>query len=238
MQPMSVPSRVIQDRFADYACRLALLSATCGRIGGEIYTLMKQEFAEAREPVPAGTVGSSTMPQKRNPILAQDLLTGAADIRTSLPLALEAMQTEHEANRANTQMMRRATHNICKVMGDMLARVLVIARGLTVDEQRMRENLDLTGGLILAEALMLELGRHIGRQDAHDVVYEISERAFAPGSNFGQLLAADPRITEHLTSEQINNLLDPTVYTGQCSQMADEQAALARRKASAIRERP
>ena len=237
LHAMSLPSRAIQDRFADYACRLALLGASCGRIGGEVYTLMKQEFAEAREPVPAGTVGSSTMPQKRNPILAQDLLAGAAAIRSALPLALEAMQTEHEANRANTQMMRRATHSICEVMGDMLARILVIARGLTVDEQRMRQNLDLTGGLILAEALMLELGRHIGRQDAHDVVYEISERAFAPGSNFSQLLAADPRITKHLTAAQIKDLLDPTRYTGQCALLAEQQAATARQKASAIRAR-
>jgi 3-carboxy-cis,cis-muconate cycloisomerase len=237
MQAMSLPSRSIQDRFADYSCRLALLSTSCGRIGGEIYTLMKQEFGEAREPVPAGTVGSSTMPQKRNPILSQDLLTGAAEIRTTLPLALEAMQSEHEANRANTQMMRRATHRICEGLGDMLARVLVIARGLTVDEQRMRENLDLTGGLILAEALMLELGRHVGRQDAHDIVYEVSEQAFAPGSNFSQLLAADSRITEHLSTTQIDALLDPTLYTGQCALLADEQAALARSKASAIRAR-
>lgn len=237
MPAMSLPSRAIQDRFADYACRLALLSASCGRIGGEIYTLMKQEFGEAREPVPAGTVGSSTMPQKRNPILAQDLLTGAADIRTSLPLALEAMQSDHEANRANTQMMRRATHNICTVMGDMLARVLTIARGLTVDEARMRQNLDLSGGLILAEALMLELGRHIGRQEAHDVVYEISEQAFRPGGNFGQLLAADPRIIKHMTAAQINELLDPTLYTGQCALLADQQAELAKRKAGEIRAR-
>jgi hypothetical protein len=110
------------------------------------------------------------------------------------------MQVDHEANRAYTQMMRRATHNICAVMGDMLARLLMMARGLTVDEQRMRENLDLTGGLILAEALMLELGRHIGRQEAHDVVYEISEAAFGPGASFSELLAADPR--SHNTCRQ------------------------------------
>lgn len=236
MQAMAVPSRAVQDRFGDYACRLALLSSTCGRIGGEIFQLMKQEFGEAREPVPAGTVGSSTMPQKRNPILAQDLLTGAADIRTSLPLALEAMQIDHEANRAYTQMMRRATHNICSVMGDMLARLLIMARGLTVDEQRMRENLDLTGGLILAEALMLELGRHIGRQEAHDVVYEISEAAFGPGASFSELLAADPRITEHMTKDEITTLLDPSRYTGECAVLADQQAQVARDKAQEIRD--
>ena len=235
LPPMSLPSRAIQDRFADYACRLALLAATCGRIGGELYTLMKQEFAEAREPVPEGTVGSSTMPQKRNPILAQDLLAGAAEVRALLPLALEAMQVEHEANRANTQMMRRAVHGICEAVGDMLARLLVIARGMHVDAARMRANLDLSGGLILAEVLMLELGRRIGRQQAHEVIYEVTQAAMASGGDFAALLAADAGVTAHLDAAAIERLLDPAAYTGLCREMADAQAALARETAARIR---
>jgi adenylosuccinate lyase len=235
LPPMSVPSRAVQDRFADYACRLALLAASCGRVGGEVYGLMKQEFAEAREPVPAGTVGSSTMPQKRNPILTQDLLAGAAEVRATLPLALEAMQVEHEANRANTQMMRRAVHGICEAVGDMLSRLLLIARGMTVDPIRMRENLDLTGGLILAEALMLELGQRIGRQAAHDVVYEVTEQAMAGGRDFAALLAADATVREHMGEDAIRALLDPAAYTGLCGEMATRQAAHARETARAIR---
>jgi adenylosuccinate lyase len=104
-----------------------------------------------------------------------------------------------------------------------------------VDEQRMRENLNLTGGLILAEALMLELGRHIGRQEAHDVVYEISEAAFGPGASFSELLAADPRITQHMSKDDIQTLLDPSRYTGECAVLADQQAQVARDKARQIR---
>jgi len=237
LPPMSLPSRAIQDRFADWCCRLALLGAVCGRIGGELYTLMKQEFGEAREPVPEGTVGSSTMPQKRNPILAQDLVTGAAEVRALLPLALEAMQVEHEADRARTQMMRRAVHGIGETVGDMLARLLVIARGMHVDGERMRRNLDLTGGLILAEVLMLELGRRIGRQQAHDVIYEVSERAMVTGGDFAALLACDDAVTAHLAPEEIAALLDPAAYTGLCREMADTQAASARAAAARMRGR-
>ncbi|HEY1797927.1 MAG TPA: lyase family protein, partial [Stellaceae bacterium] len=96
---MTVPSRVILDHLAENICLLGMLAASCGRIGREIYTLMKTEFGEVEEPVPPGTVGSSTMPQKRNPKLCQDIIAAAAEIRSVVPLALEAMQTEHEADR-------------------------------------------------------------------------------------------------------------------------------------------
>src|SRR5205823_3434838 len=82
---------------AENICLLGMLAATCGKIGREIYTLMKTEFGEVEEPVPPGTVGSSTMPQKRNPKLCQDIIAASAEIRSCVPLALEAMQTEHEA---------------------------------------------------------------------------------------------------------------------------------------------
>ncbi|MGH7093348.1 MAG: lyase family protein, partial [Stellaceae bacterium] len=96
---MAVPSRVILDHLAENICILGMLAASGGRIGREIYTLMKTEFGEVEEPVPPGTVGSSTMPQKRNPKLCQDIIAAAAEIRSVVPLALEAMQTEHEADR-------------------------------------------------------------------------------------------------------------------------------------------
>src|SRR5262245_969452 len=97
MRSMSVPARTIGDHQAEYVTLLGLLAATGSKIGREIYTLMKQEFGEVEEPVPEGTVGSSTMPQKRNPKLSQDIIAAAAEIRALVPLALEAMQTEHEA---------------------------------------------------------------------------------------------------------------------------------------------
>src|SRR5579864_8879152 len=82
---MRVPARTIGDHLAENICLLGLLAATCGKIGREIYTLMKTEFGEVEEPVPPGTVGSSTMPQKRNPKLCQDIIAAAAEIRAIVP---------------------------------------------------------------------------------------------------------------------------------------------------------
>src|ERR1700730_9205509 len=170
MLPMTVPARTIGDHLPEKICLLGLLAATCSKIAREIYTLMKTEYGEVEEPVPPGTVGSSTMPQKRNPKLCQDIIAAAAEVRAAVPLALEAMQTEHEADRTTTIMMRRALVQACELTGDLLHRRMGLFDGLQVFPDLMRENLDLSGGLIMAEALMLELGRQIGRQRAHDAV--------------------------------------------------------------------
>jgi len=231
---MTVPSRVILDHLAENICILGMLAASCGRIGREIYTLMKTEFGEVEEPVPPGTVGSSTMPQKRNPKLCQDIIAAAAEIRSVVPLALEAMQTEHEADRTTSLMMDSAEGRVCVIMGDMLARLGEILRGLKLDPERMRANLDLGGGLIMAEAVMLDLGAAIGRQHAHDVVYDAAMEAATAKKSFAELLAADPRVTAHMDKAAIEKLLDPVAYTGLCSQMARDGAARARATAKEL----
>jgi adenylosuccinate lyase len=92
----------------------------------------------------------------------------------------------------------------------------------------MRENLDLGGGLIMAEAVMLQLGAAMGRQHAHDVVYDAAQAAFVQGRAFAGLLAADARVTAHLDADAIAGLLDPTAYTGLCGEMARTAASRAR----------
>ncbi|MGQ4807869.1 3-carboxy-cis,cis-muconate cycloisomerase [Candidatus Entotheonellaceae bacterium PAL068K] len=231
---MTVPARTIGDHQAEYVTLLGLLAATCSKLGREIYTLMKQEFGEVEEPVPPGTVGSSTMPQKRNPKLAQDIVAAAAQIRALVPLALEAMQTEHEADRTTSVMMGRAMSEACCLTGDMLQRLIVLMRDLQVFPERMRRNLDLSGGLIMAEALMLELGKHLGRQHAHDVVYEAAQAAVTEGCAFQERLAADPQVTAQITPAQLTSLLDPARYAGLCQQMAEQGARRARETADRI----
>ena len=234
MLPMTVPSRTLGDHLAENICLLGLLAATCGKIAREIYTLMKTEYGEVEEPVPPGTVGSSTMPQKRNPKLCQDIIAASAEVRATVPLALEAMQTEHEADRTTSLVMEAAETRACIATGDMLARLVEVLKGLRLDPVRMRKNLDLGGGLIMAEAVMLGLGAAIGRQHAHDVVYDAAQTAFVEGRPFRALLAEDPRVTTHLDQKAVEKLLDPTVYTGLCAEMARDAAVRARATAAEI----
>lgn len=229
MPPMQVPARSIMDHLAEHVMLLSLLAATCGKFANEIYTGMKQEFGEVEEPISPGTVGSSTMPQKRNPHLTQDILAYAAQIRTMVPLALETVLTEHEANRQTSLMMRYAQREVCTLMGDTLERVRILAEGVVLKPDRMRANLDLTDGLIMAEPMMLALGEYVGRQEAHDIVYDAAQAAALGTETFNDLLAADERVTGHLSPDQIESLLDPTAYTGLCAIMAQEQADRARK---------
>src|SRR5262245_19773411 len=235
MRPMPMPARTIGDHQAEYVLLLGMLAATGGKIAREIYTLMQQEVGEVEEPVPEGTVGSSTMPQKRNPKLSQDIVAAAAQVRALVPLALDAMNTEHEADRATSIMMGRALSQACELTGDILQRFIALFEGLRVFPERMRRNLDLSGGLIMAEALMLELGKQIGRQRAHDAVYEAAQGSVVKGRPFREMLAEDPHVKARLTPAQVDALLDPARYTGLCGWFARRGAAAAREIATRIR---
>ena len=235
MQPMRVPSRTLGDHLAENLCLFGLIAATASKIAREIYILMKTEFGEVEEPVPPGTVGSSTMPQKRNPKLCQDIIAAASEVRAAVPLALEAMQTEHEADRTTSLIMEAAEARAAIALGDGLSRLVEVLQGLRLDPARMRRNLDLGGGLIMAEAVMLKLGQQIGRQHAHDIVYDVAQAAFVEGRPFAELLAADPRVTAHLDAAEISALLDPTAYTGLCAEMARDAAVRALAAAAEIR---
>jgi adenylosuccinate lyase len=228
---MDVPSRSIADSLADYVCVLALLAGTAGKIGRELYSLMQTEYSEVLEPAGPGDVGSSTMPHKRNPKLSQDIVTISAQIRALVPLALEAMHQDHEVDGAYTAMLDDAVTRACVLAGDQLTRLAEVLEGLQLDPERMRANLGLTGGLIVSEAVMLALGRVIGRQEAHRVVAEAARRTAAGEATFAELLNADARVTACLDATDLAALLDPTRHLGLSAEIA---LAAARRARAAI----
>ena len=232
--PMPVPGRTSHDHHAEYAAILAMLAATCRKIADETYTLMKPEFGEIEEPVPPGTVGSSTMPQKRNPKLSQDIRAAAAQVTTLFPLALDAMRTEHEADGSTSVLIERVMQGSVELVGDILSRMILLFEGINVRPERMRANLDLSGGLIMSERVMLALGEHLGRQRAHDVVYEHAQASAVEDVAFRDLLASDEEVQRRLSAQALDDLLDPTTYTGACGEIARTQAIRARAVAERI----
>jgi 3-carboxy-cis,cis-muconate cycloisomerase len=230
---MAVPSRAVVDSIAEYVGILGLIAATGGMIGGEVFTLMKYEFGEVEEPAPAGTIGSSTMPHKRNPQLADDCITISAQLRGLVPLALESMLHDHEVDGAHSALLDETLEQACVLTGDLLARLQVILEGLIVHPDRMRANLDLTGGLISSELVMLTLGRVIGRQVAHEVVYDAAQSVHGGGS-FAAALGADPRVAGRLSEAELAQLLDPASHTGLSAQIAREAADRARATAALL----
>ncbi len=228
MAAMDLPARTARDHLAEHVAALAMLCGTLARIAREVYTLMKQEYGEVEEAVPPGAVGSSTMPQKRNPKLCMLILQLTPRTRAQVAPALESLETDHEEDGSQYHVMEHAMTEAVVATGDALQAAVALAAGLRIDRERMRRNLDLTRGLIVSEAVMLALGERIGRQLAHDVVYEAAQRAHQTGSTFAEELLSEPDVAAHLTAEQVAELLDASRYTGLSAHFAQQAAAAAR----------
>ena len=226
---MSMPARTIGDHLTEYILNLAMFAATSSKMAREIYTLMKQEFGEVEEPVPDGAVGSSTMPQKRNPRNCQDIVAWAAELRTMVPMSLEAMQTEHEADKTTSMMINVAIDRSCELADKIVSSSIYIFTDLKVFPDRMRKNLDLSGGLIMSEQIMLELGKKLGRQRAHDVVYDAAQHSAKTGVDFISALNEQQEITQNFKSDEIKSMLDPEQYLGLCVYFAEYFAAEAKK---------
>lgn len=167
------------------------------------------------------------MPHKYNPQLTDDVLAISAQIRALVPLAMDGMIHDHEVNGANSMMMDSALQQACTLSGDLLVRLHAILDNLELNEKRMRSNLDLTKGLVSSESVMLALGKIIGRQYAHDVVYEAAQKVTRGGETFIDALLADARVNEHLSREEIEVLLDPASKTGLSASIAHDSATRA-----------
>ncbi|GAA1721252.1 adenylosuccinate lyase [Isoptericola hypogeus] len=228
LHPMRVPSRAVNDGIVELVLVLAQLAGTIGKIGKDVYALMQPEFAEAAEPVPEGTVGSSTMPHKRNPQLALDMLTMSAELRALAAPALESMLHDQEANGAMTALLEDVAASAAVLAGDMLARLEVVVGGLELDPERMRANMRLSEGMIGSESLMLALGEKIGRQRAHDVVYDVAQAAATGGRPFVELLREDPLVGATFSGDELRVLLDPAGYLGLSAETARDLAGCAR----------
>ena len=234
MAVMELPARTARDHLGEYVTTLALLCGTLARLAREVYTLMKPEYGEVEEAVPPGAVGSSTMPQKRNPKLCMAVLQLTARARAQVTPALESLNAEHEEDGSQYHVMEHAMTEAVVATGEALQATVAVAGGLRLNPERMRRNLELTRGLIVSETVMLALGERIGRQQAHDLVYEAAQRAHAAGTTFAAELQATPEVAAHLTPGQLAELLDPSRYTGLSADFAGAAAAAARAAAARL----
>lgn len=210
-----------RDHLAEFATTLAMVTATLGKIAHEVIDLQKTEFGEVEEPFEMGKVGSSTMPQKRNPMLCEAILTLTRMTRTTATTAIDAMFHEHERDWSSFQMEWAYLPELCVMTHGALSLTERVVKGLIVYPDAMLRNLNASGGLMLAERVMLTLGAAIGRQHAHDVVYDSAMQAFEEHRPFGEVLKEDSRVTDHLTAAQVDALLDPIQYTGLSATFVD-----------------
>ena len=216
----------VRDRIAEVGCFLGLVTGVCGKIALDVKLMMQTEVEEVYEPFHEGRGSSSTMPQKRNPISCVYITATTSLVRQLVAALLDAMVEDHERATGPWEIEWIAVPEIFSLAAGALAQTRFVLSGLIVDEKKMRSNLDLTRGLIVSEAVMMGLGPHIGRQYAHDLVYDICRQVIATGRPLLDLLAENKEIAKHLDRAALAKLCDPANYLGEAGAMVDRVLAL------------
>jgi 3-carboxy-cis,cis-muconate cycloisomerase len=222
------PWHVARDGMAETVSLLALVAGTLAKIATDVMLLMQTEVGEAFEPFVPGRGSSSTMPQKRNPIACEFIVALAKVVRQQAGLMLDALAADHERATGPWQLEWVAIPEAFIAAGGALKHARFMLDGLIVDAGRMRRNLDLTGGLIVAEAVMMALAQHAGRGAAHDIVYGACRAALDKGTTLLQELERKPEVTRHLDKKRLAELTDPVNYLGSAGAMVDR--ALGRKR--------
>lgn len=211
----------VHDRIAEVGCFLGLVTGICGKIAFDVKLMMQTEVEEVFEPFHEGRGSSSTMPQKRNPISSVYITAQTGTVRALVVALLNAMEQDHERATGQWEIEWIVLPEIFTLTAGCLSQTKFLMSGLQVNEKRMRENLDITKGLIVSEAVMMGLGPHLGRQYAHDLVYDICRKVVATGRPLVDLLAENEEIAKHMNKAELAKLCDPANYLGQAGEMVD-----------------
>src|SRR5215469_3824163 len=211
----------VRDTIAEVGCFLGLVTGTCGKIAFDVKLLMQTEVEEVFEPFHEGRGSSSTMPQKRNPISSVYITAQTAMVRQLVAALLDAQVEDHERSTGPWEIEWIALPEIFMLSAGALAQTRFLIEGLQVNEKKMRENLDITKGLIMSEAVMMGLAAELGRNKAHDVVYDICREVVKTGRPLIDLLAEDKEISRHADRKMLEKLVDPANYLGVAGEMVD-----------------
>lgn len=212
---------VARDTMAEAAGVIAMIAGTMGKIAREVYILQSTELSELEEPMPAGKVGSSTMPHKRNPAICETVVALARIAGESMSQAFGPVIAEHERDKIGLLVEREYIARLHGVTHAAVKKTVTLTGGLNVRADNMRRNLDITGGLMLSEAVMMQLAPVLGRQEAHEIVYEAAQKAAVDGGTMKDALMASAAVTAKLSEAEIDALLDPAAYTGLCADFVD-----------------
>ena len=215
LKPAPASSQIIQrDRHAAYLTSLALLASSIEKFATEIRHLQRTEVLEVEEPFALGQKGSSAMPHKRNPIISENLCGLARIVRANSLAAMENIPLWHERDISHSSVERVIIPDSTILIDYMLARFTNLVSNLMIYPERMRRNLDLTGGVIYSQRLMLELVRRgASRVRAYETVQRLAMEAWNGGAIFRDLVEKDPFVMRYLPADALETCFDPHAYT-------------------------
>ncbi|MDR7056597.1 3-carboxy-cis,cis-muconate cycloisomerase [Pseudomonas koreensis] len=219
------PWHTQRDRIVEFGAVLGLIAGSLGKFGRDISLLMQTEAAEVFEPAAPGKGGSSTMPHKRNPVGAAVLIGAATRVPGLVSTLFSAMPQEHERSLGLWHAEWETLPEICCLVSGSLQQARLLADGLEVDAARMARNLELTQGLVLAEAVSIVLAQRVGRDTAHHLLEQCCKRAVAEQRHLRAVLADEPQVTAELSGAELDDLLNPAHYLGQAQVWVERAVA-------------
>ncbi|NMF97514.1 adenylosuccinate lyase family protein [Aromatoleum toluolicum] len=212
----------VRDTIAEVGAFLGLVGGSLGKIAMDVKLMMQHEVAEVYEPFHPGRGSSSTMPQKRNPISSCYIHAAVSVVRQHAAALMDAMIADHERSTGPWEIEWIALPEAFCLLAGALKQTRFVLEGLEVDAVKMRANIDLTNGLVMSEAVMMGLGPYIGREYAHDLVYDLCREAIRTNRPLLDILAEHPEINVHLDRAALARLCDPANYLGQAGVMVDK----------------
>ncbi|HLG63927.1 MAG TPA: 3-carboxy-cis,cis-muconate cycloisomerase [Ktedonosporobacter sp.] len=227
-----LPWHTERDRIAEIASTLGIVAGALAKIAGDLVLLAQTEVGEVTEASAPGKGGSSAMPQKRNPVDATGAIAAARLAIGVVPVILSAMTQEHERAAGGWQAEWAAIPDLFRFTAHAVERVRDAVAGLQIDPARMSANLDLTQGLVMAEALTMALSPHVGRPAAYRIVQEACQHATTSGIHLRQAAMQDARVRAILSPAEIDNALDPSQYLGSTDTLIDRALEAYRREQS------
>jgi 3-carboxy-cis,cis-muconate cycloisomerase len=219
------PWHTQRDRVVEFGAVLGLIAGSLGKFGRDISLLMQTEAAEVFEPSAPGKGGSSTMPHKRNPVGAAVLIGAATRVPGLVSTLFSAMPQEHERSLGLWHAEWETLPEICCLVSGSLQQARLLADGLEVDAERMGRNLELTQGLVLAEAVSIVLAQRVGRDTAHHLLEQCCKRAVAEQRHLRAVLGDEPQVTAELSNAELDHLLNPAHYLGQAKTWVERAVA-------------
>jgi 3-carboxy-cis,cis-muconate cycloisomerase len=223
-QPL-IAWHTIRDSIAEVGSFLGLVGGPLGKLSKDVKLMMQTEVGEVYEPYYHGRGSSSTMPQKRNPISSCYIHAAISVVRQHAAALMDAMVADHERSTGPWEIEWIVLPESFCLMAGALKQSRFVLEGLEVDPIRMRQNIDMTHGLVMSEAVMMGLGPYIGREYAHDLVYDICREAVTGKRHLLDLLAEHPEIKKHLDRDALAKMCDPANYLGQSGAMVDRVLA-------------
>jgi 3-carboxy-cis,cis-muconate cycloisomerase len=221
LQQPVIAWHTIRDNIAEVGTFLGLVGGTLGKLSMDVKLMMQTEVGEVFEPFAHGRGSSSTMPQKRNPISSCYIHAAISVVRQHAAALMDAMVADHERSTGPWEIEWIVLPEAFCLMAGALKQARSVVEGLEVDPEAMRRNIDLTGGLVMSEAVMMGLGPYLGREYAHDLVYDLCREAVTQRRPLLDLLAENGEISKHLDRDALAKLLDPANYLGQSGVMVD-----------------